>query len=264
MGSSARLAALVLLSSLAVESAAAEPPRAGEPPAEEPTVPTRDLRVGKDEKKRWFLIGPKEGEKGPAGGFRVLLVMPGGDGGADFRPFVTRIRENALSKDWIVAQMVSVRWSESQEIVWPTEKNPVPGMKFSTEDFARDVLKDAARLHPVDEKKVFSLSWSSGGPAAYALALTEKSPVRGSYVAMSVWKPDLLPPLARAKGRRFLVEHSKEDRVCPFRMAEQARDQLEKAGAKVRFTPYDGGHGWHGDVFGRLKDGLAWLADEER
>jgi predicted esterase len=233
-----------------------------EEPAED-AVPTRDLRAGKDEKKRYFLIGPKEGEKGPAGGFRVLLVMPGGDGGADFRPFVTRIRENALSKDWIVAQMVSVKWKEDQRVVWPTKGNPVDGMEFTTEEFARAVVKDVAKRHPIDERRVCSLSWSSGGPAAYALALADKSPVRGSYVAMSVFKPAELPPLAKAKGHRFLIDHSKTDAVCPFRMAEQARDELGKAGATVRFSTYDGGHGWHGDLFGRLRDGLAWLADEK-
>jgi predicted esterase len=255
------LAVLALLSIVPSvrESAAGE-----EDGAKEDEVPTRDLRAAKHEKKRYFLIGPKEGEKGPAGGYRVLLVMPGGDGGADFRPFVTRIRENALSKDWVVAQMVSVKWKDDQKVVWPTQGNPVDGMEFTTEEFAKDVVKDVARLHPVDAKRVYSLSWSSSGPAAYALALAEKTPVRGSYVAMSVYKPDLLPPIAKAKGHRFFIDHSKEDRVCPFAMAEKARDDLEKAGAKVRFSTYDGGHGWHGDLFGRLREGIGWLDDGKR
>ena len=39
------------------------------------------------------------------------------------------------------AQPVAVKWAEDQEIVWPTEKNPVPGMKFSTEENPAPIWK---------------------------------------------------------------------------------------------------------------------------
>lgn len=229
--------------------------------APEDEVPVRDLRAGDDEKRRYFLIGPKEDEKGPEKGFRVLLVMPGGDGGPDFRGFVTNIRRQVLSEDWVVAQLVSVRWTEEQRIVWPTKGNPVPEMKFTTEDFVKAVVTDLGKRHRIDERFVFTLSWSSGGPAAYAVSLTEKSPVTGSFVAMSVFQPDRLPPLSRAKGKAYFIDHSPDDKVCPFRTAEEARDALKRAGARVEFSTYAGGHGWHGDLFGRLKKGIRWLEE---
>ena len=47
-------------------------------------VPSEDLRAKGDEQKRYFLIGADEKAKAPKGGYKLLLVMPGGDGSADF------------------------------------------------------------------------------------------------------------------------------------------------------------------------------------
>ena len=41
-----------------------------------------------------------------------------------------------------------------------------------------------------------------------------------------------------------------------------ARDSLREAGAKVEFVEYNGGHGWHGDVFGNLRKGIEWLESQ--
>ena len=57
-----------------------------------------------------------------------------------------------------------------------------------------------------------------------------------SFIAMSVYRPHLLPPLKSAAGRRFYILHSPGDKVCPPRMAEQARDDLMKAGAAVKYA----------------------------
>ena len=111
-----------------------------------------------------------------------------------------------------------------------------------------------------DPKSIFTLSWSSSGPAAYAIALADKTPVTGSYIAMSVFHPADLP-LARAKGRTFYIEHSPEDQVCPFAMAEEAKAALEKQGAIVELNSYGGGHGWQGNVFGRVRKGIDWLQE---
>jgi predicted esterase len=76
---------------------------------------------------------------------------------------------------------------------------------------------------------------------------------------MSVFKPDLLPDLKAAKGHAYYLYHSPDDRVCPFRMAEAAEKALKEAGAKVKLAQYDGGHGWHGDVYADVKAGIEWL-----
>lgn len=116
-----------------------------------------------------------------------------------------------------------------------------------------------AKKHRINKKRVYTLSWSSSGPAAYAAALEKKTLVRGSFIAMSVFKPNQLPDIRNAKGRLFYIYHSPDDRICPFRMAEEARDKLKEAKAHVEFQRYSGGHGWRGNVYGNIRAGIEWL-----
>ena len=92
----------------------------------------------------------------------------------------------------------------------------------------------------------------------------EKPVVAGSLIAMSVFKPDLLPDLKAAKGHAYYLYHSPDDRACPFRMAEAAEKALGDAGAKTTLVKYDGGHGWRGDVFGDIRTGIEWLEKNVR
>lgn len=228
---------------------------------DEPAEIAAETRIaGGDEHKTYFLIGPKT-EKAPAKGYRLLLVMPGGDGSADFHPFVKRIAQHATGDDCLVAQLVAPQWDEEQSnrVVWPTAHSKYKGMKFSTEDFVAAVITDVESKHELDPQSIFTLSWSSSGPAAYAVSLDPNSRVTGSLVAMSVFKKNDLPPLQQAKGHAYYILHSEQDRVCPFRMAKDAAETLEKAKAKVEFATYEGGHGWHGDVYGHMRKGLEWL-----
>jgi predicted esterase len=219
-------------------------------------VPSEDLRAGGNEHARYFLIGPQK--PAPKEGHGLVVVLPGGSGDADFLPFVKRIYKYALPEGYLVAQPVAIKWTDDQEVIWPTEKNRVDKMKFSTEKFVSAILKDVAKKQKLNPEKVFTLSWSSSGPAAYAISLSDKN-IAGSLVAMSVYKPEVLPALKNAKGKPYYLYHSSEDRVCPFHMAERAAKELEKNGAKVELKTYDGGHGWHGDVFGEIRTGIDWL-----
>ncbi|HZY87619.1 MAG TPA: hypothetical protein VFE78_22460 [Gemmataceae bacterium] len=221
-------------------------------------VPAKDVFAGKDKQKRYFLIGPAKGAKAPRDGFGLVVVLPGGAGSADFHPFVKRIFKNAVPEGYLVAQPVAVKWADKQQVVWPTAKNKVGGMKFTTEELIDAVIDDVAARHKLDRGRVFTLTWSSSGPAAYAASLTSKK-VTGSFIAMSVFKPDLLPDLAAAKGRGYYLYHSPDDRVCPYRMAEQAEKALTKAGAEVKLVTYDGGHGWRGPLYDNIRAGIEWL-----
>jgi predicted esterase len=153
---------------------------------------------------------------------------------------------------------MAVQWTEKQGIVWPTDKNRVEGMKFSTEEFVDAVIKDVEGNYKLDPEHVFTLTWSSSGPAAYAASLSSDR-ITGSFIAMSVFKPDLLPPLEKAKGHAYFLYHSPDDRVCPFRMAERAAEELKKGGATVKLATYQGGHGWRGNLYGNIKEGIEWL-----
>ncbi len=219
-------------------------------------APVPDQTIKGDANKRYFLIKPSGAA--PAAGYKLLVVLPGGDGSADFNGFVTNIQKQA-APGYIVAQAVAPVWSKSEDrIVWPTAKLPDPKMKFSTEEFIEAIVADVKSKEKVDEKHVFLLGWSSGGPACYAEALKAGSPVTGVFAAMSVFHPEQLA-MGNAKGKAFYIYQSPEDKVVPARFADAARDQLAAKGAKTTLATYAGGHGWHGDVFGDIRKGLAWL-----
>ncbi|MHC4302338.1 MAG: alpha/beta hydrolase, partial [Planctomycetota bacterium] len=199
-------------------------------------IPSRKLQAGNDTHKSYFLIGPAEGQKEPDRGYNLLVVLPGGDGSAAFLPFVKRIYKHGTPDGYLVVQLVAPKWTPKQQIVWPHRKNKVPGMKFGTEQFVDAVVADVRKRCRINAKHVFSLSWSSSGPAVYATSLQRDKPVTGSYVAMSVFNKQYLPPLSHAKGHAYYIEHSPDDRVCPFWMANWANKELTNAGARVRLA----------------------------
>ena len=215
----------------------------------------------------YFLIGYDETKTTSDDGYKLLVIMPGGDGSAEFHPFVRRIFKYAtlpLEENFIAVQPIAVKWTPKQQIVWPTENVKVDKQEFSTEAFIESMIGDVSKRTKIDPKHVYTLTWSSSGPAAYAIALREKTAVTGSYITMSVFKPNELPPLDRAKDRVFVIEHSPEDRVCPFRMAKDAEEKLTKHGAALKFVEYEGGHGWRGNLYGRLRENLRWMVEKNR
>jgi predicted esterase len=224
-------------------------------------VPAKELRALGNEKQRYFLIGPRANEKAPPAGYALLLVLPGGDGSAQMTSFVRRVWKECAPKDWVVAQLVSVRWPGS-EVIWPTRRSPVAGMKFPTEEFVDAVVSDVTKTQKVkiDPARIYQLGWSSGGPAEYAVSLQEKPPVTASYIAMSVFlEKQLEPDLKNARSRAFFLDHSPDDTTCRFEHAQRAQERLKKEGATVELVTYAGGHGWNDDPFTRLKKGFAWM-----
>lgn len=210
----------------------------------------------------YYVIGAADSARAPENGYKLLIVLPGGDGSVDFQPFVNRIYKHALSGDYLVLQLIAPQWSRRQKIVWPTAGNRVARMKATTEEFLMRAVADLQSRTRIDERHVVALGWSSGGPAVYAASLTENSPITGSFVAMSVFKPSLLPDLTAARGRAYYILHSPQDRVCPFFMARNADKQLRKHTAAVKLATYQGGHGWRGDVYGEIRAAMSWLEEQ--
>jgi hypothetical protein len=143
--------------------------------------------------------------------------------------------------------------------VWPTQSDNLPYVKRTTEQFVDEIIKTVRGRYKIDPRRIFSMSWSSSGPAGYAFSLQKDCPIVGSYIAMSVFKPEKLGPLSLARGHAYFIEHSPQDKVCPFRMAEEAVRVLTAAGAKVQLNQYAGGHGWRGDVYPRITAAIQWL-----
>jgi predicted esterase len=218
-------------------------------------------RVTLAEKQVYFLAGNVgANHDGDSAKPRPLvLILPGGDGGEAFKPFVLRIVKNVLPPDAVVAQLVAVPSEKLKQIVWPTSKAPDAKQKFTTESFIEAVVADVRKRANIDRKRVMALGWSSSGPALYASAATKGSPVKGYFIAMSVFRPADLPEPKEVKSKRFYLLHSPDDKVCPYRMAQQARTKLAELGAPVTLADYADGHGWHGDVFGMIRTGIEWL-----
>lgn len=251
-----RIAALLIAVILPIAAA-----HAAEVPEDIADMKVQDLRAGGDEQKRYFVI-QRPGEI-PANGWRVLFVLPGGPGNAEFQPFVTRLAKNAVPAGTLVVQLVAPVWNakQAQEVVWPLKKDAAPGIRFTTPEFFLAVRDEVAKAHKLDPKFVFTLTWSSSGPAGYTLSLIPEARITGSFVAMSVFKPTTLPALGAAKGRSYFLYHSPSDFI-PLSFAESARDALKRAGATVELQQYEGGHGWHGDIFGDIRKGLDWLGQQ--
>jgi len=227
-------------------------------------LPSEEVKLGGDARKLCFRLGPLPGAKEPKEGFGLLVILPGGDGGADFNMFCRRILIHGAGEGYVGIQLVAPKWTETQPIVWPTATNKVEGMKFTTEEFVEEAIADARKWKGIDPERIFVLVWSSSGPAAYALSLRKDSTPVGYFIAMSVFKPAELGDLGGARGQAYFLYHSADDRVCPFRMAEEAEKKLSKERAKVKLQTYAGGHGWHGNMYGDMRAGVAWLEENRR
>lgn len=236
------------------------PPESAQQPQAE--IRTQDILIGGDEHKRYVLIGPAADAKTPDGGWKLLVVFPGGAGCGDFLPFVKRLAEKAMPDGVLVAMAVAPKWRDDEKrVVWPTRGLPDEKMQFPAEEFAEAIVNDAKAHAPIDERHIYALGWSSGGPAVYATLMQEKTAFDGAFVAMSVFKPQQLPPPANAAGRAFYILHSPQDMIA-MHFPESARDQLRDAGARTQLDTYTGGHGWHGDVNGQVRRGLSWLIEQ--
>jgi predicted esterase len=236
-----------------------------EMPADIASVPALDLQIGDDPMKRYFLIGLPTNAPPTAGPYRLLLVLPGGDGSADFTPFVRRIYKNALNDRWLIAQLVAPMWDHQQKqmVVWPSRAVPYANAKFTTEAFADAVMADVKKRAPVKTNQVFALAWSSGGPAVYAMAARDDSPLSGAFVAMSVFLRGEHAAISSVKGKSFYLLQSPDDRITRFDQAEKARDALAAAGARVHLQSYAGGHGWRGPVWPMMREGIKWLENDK-
>lgn len=223
-------------------------------------VPWEARLANDDEHMLYHLIGHDAEADAPDDGYRLLVVLPGGDGQAGFRDFVRRIKKYALDEQWIVAQLVAPVWGDDQEVVWTSDELPHDDMEFTTGDFIRAVIDEVEDEIDVDPNFVFAMGWSSSGTPVYRAALEKKTKITGAFVSMSVWKPDLLPSLKYAKKRAFSILHSPDDFIA-IRMAEDARDALEEAKAAVHYATYEGGHGWRDDPYGNMRRAIAFLEE---
>lgn len=233
-------------------------------PQQEPPGPSvQQLTVDDKGRQQYFLMVPPASQPAPETGWKLLLILPGGDGSADFQPFCRNIHQNALPDGYVAAQLVAPVWSgKSQRVIWPVRKLNPDRADFTTEEFIAAVVDHIQQRLQIDERCIFTLGWSSSGPALYATALERTPSVTGSMIAMSVYKPRFLPSLRRAKDRSFYLLHSPDDFIRIDEHARAAERQLKKSGAQVKLQTYGGGHGWREDPLGHIQRGILWLEQQ--
>ena len=232
-------------------------------PAQEPYSRAESFEVRGFDDSRYFLAPARAELPEASKGHPLLVVLPGGDGSAEFLPFVQGgIFRGAMPDDFVGVMVTAVRWTADQQIVWPTERNPVDTMRYTTESYVEAVVDDVIQRQRIDRERVYLLSWSSSGPVAFDMSLARRTPFAGFYVAMSVFKPEQAA-LRNAKSRRFVLDQSPEDRVTPFSFADAAKSQLTAKGGLVWLRRYSGGHGWNDSPILRIREGLRWLDSED-
>jgi predicted esterase len=220
-------------------------------------------KLDDDDRKLWILHVPL-GQQQPANGWGLLVVLPGGDGSVSFAPFVAETIRAAAGKDYAVLQMIAPPLPEGDEksVVWPRIRLPDARVDFTMEPLMRAAIEQVKQERTIDPTRVWVMGWSSGGTIAYAAALEPELPFRGAFVAMSVFKPEHLPPLENARGKSFYILHSPQDFIA-MQLPEAAVKQLGENGAKVKLQTYEGGHGWHGNIDAEIRRAIEWL-DQDR
>ena len=88
----------------------------------------------------------------------------------------------------------------------------------------------------IDPQRVFLHGAADSGLAAYACSLTETTPFRGFYIHDAPFRSTQLPALTHAKGRRYFLQQSEDDKAQPLWMADVARKMLADRGATVKLA----------------------------
>src|SRR5262249_41797255 len=120
---------------------------AQDPPPSRAVTPT----LGALPQSRYFLMPPRDlkADAKPAAARGLRVVLPGGPGSADFLPFVENSVHAQAPELWC-AMVVAPKWTDDQQIVWPTERGKAKGMRYSTENYVRAVADDVAKAAAID------------------------------------------------------------------------------------------------------------------
>lgn len=291
----------ILLSALVAPGLAAEPPQSA--PATAPAhaaanpapVGADGIRlIDGDERKRWILHPPiapapaprhgaatspashpaqaeveapraaVEAIPAPDDGYGLLIVLPGGPGTPDFAPFVRDTIRPAAGNDYAMIQMIAPPIEPGKDaVVWPMQNLPDPRVEFTMEPLILAAIERARQEFEIDPERIFIFGWSSSGPLCYAMAMDPQSPLRGAFVAMSVFQQEKYPQLAAGEkaldGKSFYILHSPQDQIIPMTYPRDAKRAITAAGGRATFETYIGRHGWTGESLKRISTGLRWL-----
>ena len=199
----------------------------------------------------------------PAAG--LLVVLPPADGdGTLASQFWAEVMRSVLKGRYYVAVAVAPKWANAQPTPWPTQAmtKQVKGATYTTETFVQDIVSDVSSVFNIDPQRVYLHGAAESGLAVYACSLTPQTPFKGFYIHDAPFRAGQLPPLTTAKGRRYFLQQSQDDKTGPLWMAEAARKMLSDKGATVKVAPYHGTGTYNfadNSRWDRLGEAITWL-----
>jgi predicted esterase len=193
----------------------------------------------------------------------LLVVLPPEGAGGPTSAFWSDVMRSVLKGRYYVAVAVPPQWEGAQTVSWLTENTlkQVKEARFSTEAFTADIVRDVSAQYNIDPQRIFLHGAAESGLAAYACSLSETTPFRGFYIHDAPFRSTQLSSLARARGRRYFLQQSEDDKAEPLWMADAARKMLTDKGATVKLASY---HGTGPYNFGenrweRMGEAINWL-----
>jgi phospholipase/carboxylesterase len=125
------------------------------------------------------------------------------------------------------------------------------------EGYLRDVVADAARLHPVDASRVVLLGYSQGGYLAGVAGFRDRARYRGvAGVACRIKTEALAAEIPAARGYPVLLIHGARDEHTALDRQREAHAELVRHGVDATLHVHEGGHGFRSDL-APLIDGFA-------
>lgn len=185
-----------------------------------------------------------------------LIMVHGLDGNED----VAWVFARAAGPEWVIvtprapiAAASGYRWYGLRED-GKADVNSYEAGAGALERF----VEGAIRQYAIDRTRLVLLGFSQGAAMVYGYALAHRQQMAG-IAALSGFIMRLneitIPPL---DGLPVLILHGTRDETVPIRMAQQARAQLEAAGAQVTYEESDTGHKISAQGMRTL---AAWLAE---
>lgn len=227
--------------------------------------------LGGDAQRAYWLLCPgaitpenRPGVAPPKPTYGLIVALADGVGdGSDLADFWKEAIQKSLKDGYFVALPVAPRWDAHQPTSWVTQQNmsQVKGARFSTEAFLNDIVKDVQGRYPIDPHRLILHGIGEGGLAAYACSLSGATPFQGFYILSSPFRTAQLPSLASAKGHRYLIQQSKEDKRTPYFHAAAAEEMLRKQSAVVKLVVTQGEYGYKfaDSPWEQVSQAIGWL-----
>jgi predicted esterase len=193
----------------------------------------------------------------------LLVVLPPAGNDEQTSAFWSDVMRSVLKGRYYVAVAVAPQWEGVPSMSWLTENTlkQVKEARFSTEAFTADIVHDVSAQYNIDPQRIFLHGAAESGLAAYACSLSETTPFRGFYIHDAPFRSTQLSSLARARGRRYFLQQSEDDKAEPLWMADVARKMLTDKGATVKLASYrgTGPYNFGENRWERMGEAINWL-----